>query len=591
MAQGYIFPLNDKYRGFQLQAQTYGYSRPSYHDGVDFGSTFYDGRKILAVTDGKIVYSGFMGGELGCVVVLEAFGHHFMYQEYDMSRNVNTVKTGDTVKQGDVVANWGNGSHLHFGVTAKGKTYLEALKHAYNDDGYWLDPIYFMTGGKANGKSPVSMTRPTGAKAKELEELFTKNTNTGGSDGGSGGGGTTTYNGHTINVKSRPYFKPLKIDVGNLKGDLSKRIIALLKIKEEEFEPQLLSPEFSSIRVDNGVGNSYDFNPKYLWNNDKQFLILSGGVYDSNQLHISIDLYNQQQYGFSEKEANEFSQFYRFNYGFFDTNTRSLTVISSATESYMQANKNQLDAQNKSFIENKVMLDKNINLNNDKTNLQNEMTLFNSDMGFYNSMINGGLSLIGGSATLLGGGLGLLGGMQAVGGLAQSGMGIYQSGKNRQYTQQSVELNSQANTLSNQQSKLAYNQSLRSFNASLKDMSNQPSSISQMGSDVSFPKSYANDTINVKFMLGSPELMMYSYNYLRLFGVITNKQGTLKEFTTQRDKYNYVKGLFLNDDNLVLNNEYVNSIKNIFSTGVRVWNYTDTIENDFLNWEVANSDR
>lgn len=612
MTKGYIFPLNDDYRGFQIKVQTYGFSRPSYHDGVDFGTTFYTGRKCLAVDDGKVIAVGFNATwEIYAYIVVEINGHQMMYQEYSVSSNNTRLKVGDHFKKGDTLATITDGSHLHFGILEKGKDWLQhGLPNASTDNGTWLDPIKFLTGGKADGTGPVSMSKPTGAEAERLKKLFTENTNTGsnengntnGNNGGGGGGGTTVFSQYTLEVNSLRSFYPIKFDVKNIKKKMQDELLRTLNIKQEIFEPQLLTYEFSCIRLENGQGANYDYdiNQLYPTPDDNQKIIISSGVLDSNEIHVTFEnyyskLYRTQEIIDTDKDKEDLHKLnnddMRFNHGFTDTNSRSLTVISGSEETYLQQNKNKLEAQNKTFVENKATMDKQIQMNTDRNYFNAKTSNFNADMGFYGSMLNGGLSLLGGGASLLGGGLGLVGGANAVGGIANSLMGMYSSNENRKFTKEGNALNTQQTIMNNQQMKQAYNQNLRSFNASLKDVNAQPSSISQMGNDVSFSKGHGVDKIFIKFMSGSPELVKYSFDYLRVFGITTNKIENLNFFLNQRQQYNYIKGVFMDDTKINLEGERLDSIKAIFSSGVRVWNYSENIDNDFLNMEVVNYDK
>ena len=134
-------------------------------------------------------------------------------------------------------------------------------------------------------------------------------------------------------------------------------------------------------------------------------------------------------------------------------------------------------------------------------------------------------------------------------------------------------------------------QSLRSYNASIKDMNNQPSSISQLGNDVSYNRGYQTDLVYLEYRTPQDDLLLYCYNYLRLYGVKTNKIDNLNVFLNQRQNFNYVSGIFLDEIENKINQDHLSSFKNIFSTGVRVWECTDSIDKDFLNTDIRNEDK
>ena len=106
----------------------------TYHKGIDIGAS--EGSDIIAVCDGKITYTGFLGGG-GYTITLSINNMKFTYCHVSP---IFIVKTGDIVKKGQVIGYVGpknvygvpgnqykdsngnptNGSttgpHLHFGV-------------------------------------------------------------------------------------------------------------------------------------------------------------------------------------------------------------------------------------------------------------------------------------------------------------------------------------------------------------------------------------------------------------------------------------------------------------------------------------------
>lgn len=150
----YSINLNDEYvwpaPGYTTITSPFGYrSLPtagatSYHAGVDIGAP--KGSKLIAVCDGKITFTGFLGGG-GYTITLSVNNMRITYCHVSPTY---IVKTGDVVKKGEVIGYVGpknvygvpgnqyydengnptngatTGPHLHFGVRVDGK-YIDPL--------------------------------------------------------------------------------------------------------------------------------------------------------------------------------------------------------------------------------------------------------------------------------------------------------------------------------------------------------------------------------------------------------------------------------------------------------------------------------
>ncbi len=93
----------------------FGIRNERQHDGIDIDNDI--GTPIHAAADGVVIYAGRLGG-YGLIVILKHEGRFKTI--YAHNRKI-TVKKGDTVRQGDVVAELGNsgnttGPHLHFEI-------------------------------------------------------------------------------------------------------------------------------------------------------------------------------------------------------------------------------------------------------------------------------------------------------------------------------------------------------------------------------------------------------------------------------------------------------------------------------------------
>jgi|GEM_PF-626286 len=85
------------------------------HDGIDIANKI--GTPINAVADGVVIYAGRLGG-YGLIVILK---HEGSFKTIYAHNRKNLVKKGDTVRQGQKIAELGNsgnatGPHLHFEV-------------------------------------------------------------------------------------------------------------------------------------------------------------------------------------------------------------------------------------------------------------------------------------------------------------------------------------------------------------------------------------------------------------------------------------------------------------------------------------------
>jgi murein DD-endopeptidase MepM/ murein hydrolase activator NlpD len=92
-----------------------GHEEIRFHSGVDLGGS--NGDVVFAAAEGKVTYSGWLGGHGRTVVVQHAGGYVTMYAHL---RRV-TVSLGQHVKPGDGIGRLGSsgrstGPHLHFEV-------------------------------------------------------------------------------------------------------------------------------------------------------------------------------------------------------------------------------------------------------------------------------------------------------------------------------------------------------------------------------------------------------------------------------------------------------------------------------------------
>lgn len=151
-------------------AQLFGHvggGRPNgFHCGVDFGTIPYGNQSILAIHGGtvyKIGHWGYTQAGLGWYVCVKSDdGFYEIYQEFafaDGDRNkAIKVKVGDKLKTGDPVAvlnpRLRGVTHIHIGVSRK--EIMAAEKHAFTDDGTWINWIPYVIKSRHAGNSAKS---------------------------------------------------------------------------------------------------------------------------------------------------------------------------------------------------------------------------------------------------------------------------------------------------------------------------------------------------------------------------------------------------------------------------------------------------
>jgi len=93
----------------------FGMRNGRHHDGIDINNKI--GSPIVAAADGVVIYEGRLGG-YGIIVIIK---HEGNFKTIYAHNRRNSVKKGDTVRQGQKVAELGasgnaTGPHLHFEV-------------------------------------------------------------------------------------------------------------------------------------------------------------------------------------------------------------------------------------------------------------------------------------------------------------------------------------------------------------------------------------------------------------------------------------------------------------------------------------------
>lgn len=142
-----------------IDGQQYGYTSyprgsTNFHDGFDFGSSWYNGN-ALAVHPGTVHQISTYAGQWWFIWVKSNDGYNEIYQEGFNNGDIY-VHVGQQVNVGTPLARVTQ-SHTHIGITKQ--QIPVAYYHGYDNDGTWLNPIQVIKDG-INGKSGGSTPQP-----------------------------------------------------------------------------------------------------------------------------------------------------------------------------------------------------------------------------------------------------------------------------------------------------------------------------------------------------------------------------------------------------------------------------------------------
>jgi len=91
-----------------------------FHDGLDIAASY--GTQIRAAGAGKVIFAGWKGAYGYTVIIKHGYGYNSQYSHNSRI----TVRVGQTVERGEIIARLGNtgrstGPHLHFGIMYNGR--------------------------------------------------------------------------------------------------------------------------------------------------------------------------------------------------------------------------------------------------------------------------------------------------------------------------------------------------------------------------------------------------------------------------------------------------------------------------------------
>jgi murein DD-endopeptidase MepM/ murein hydrolase activator NlpD len=122
LGTGFMYPLKGGRRtsGFGMRRNPFNRRKFQFHTGVDLACKINTG--VYAARSGKVLFTGYKGG-YGKLVII---GHEHGYRSYYGHLNRIKVKTGSSIKRGEMIALSGNtgrttGPHLHFEIRKSGQ--------------------------------------------------------------------------------------------------------------------------------------------------------------------------------------------------------------------------------------------------------------------------------------------------------------------------------------------------------------------------------------------------------------------------------------------------------------------------------------
>ena len=413
-----------------------------------------------------------------------------------------------------------------------------------------------------------------------------------------------------IDVDSLTKYTPNVYDIPNLLQVAHESIENGLRgytgKQDLEIELQLLNSEFVEVELYDIYGNSYIYQPQYLPKTlDRDFnyqVISTGSMGDSNQVHISLLRYNNSNNPsyvnfniFDNINTNSVHPLWQqanpehFKYGFNDITGRNLAILNDAEASYIQGNKNQMEATQLSFKENRDLLKQSIDLANKKVTTASNQASYNAQFSVESAnlnMMSTGISAVGGVlgdifSGNIGGAIssGISGGFNAYNAMR----GLDNAKMQQGFTDQNNQLNKQSNALSNMQAKIGLDQSIRAYNASMADLQNQPVTVQQIGNDLSFQSGNLVSDVYWRVGLAQLEVLYRANQYIKMYGVIVNSfSNNVLSVLNERKRFNYIKMISINLGELEANQSHLASIQAVLQSGVRIWNYKNIKEETTL---------
>lgn len=304
--------------------------------------------------------------------------------------------------------------------------------------------------------------------------------------------------------------------------------------------------------------------------------------------------------------------------GLTDRTPKALPIIDDSTATYMQSNRNQIQAKRTNFNEQNTLIGLQSKQRLANATLANNQATFGSNYALQTQQYVNDTQGRNNNLNMAGAGLSAVSsilGSRSLGGLlmngANAGLGVasaYYKGVDANamngmktdylkgmagFTAQANQLRSTDAQLANMQAKMGIQQAIRSFNASLADLGDQPDTLQQAGDDIG--NVYANDVPGYYAVVKMPEPSAFRqiYSYIRDYGSKVNTYvSNIQTVFTNRKRFNYIKVTDIDLSSMEIPQHYKDSLKNVFISGTRFWN-SDAINNsdsNIFNTEIDNVD-
>jgi hypothetical protein len=359
-------------------------------------------------------------------------------------------------------------------------------------------------------------------------------------------------------------------------------------------EGQTCSSEFVNLVLRYDTGAELAFKPEYLKADNSVLTIRTFGSCDmSAAIGATILGYNEAEAvvpspNIPTPTANILV----------DRHPRDLLILTDATTTFMQSQKNQLQqAQNALNLESKQIAQAN-NLRSKQTDLSNEQntynaatTKMNADWARTGNAVKGGASVVNGVASMLTGNV-VGGALQAATGgasalWADKGYARSQeaAGKNQDWTSQANSFATQQTSLENYNAKMANDIAQGNIKAQMDDLGNIPQSVQAIGSSISFERgSFGRETLNLLITEPNSIQAKLANQYFRKFGVTVKEYDTNFKNYNVRKFFNYIKYSKAECLNFNCYGQLSDSLESALQTGVRIWNYSQIRTNVPKYW-------
>ena len=297
-----------------------------------------------------------------------------------------------------------------------------------------------------------------------------------------------------------------------------------------ETESKLRYFPYTLIEVSDGRGNLVNFKPEgFLDINGNLSLRIMGGITHQNTVAYGLQSYNKN---------NDLPSI--LDTALINTDPQDLAIVNSQSAAYLQGAKNSMQAKRNTWA----------------TSMEYQE----------NSAVVRGVTS---AFKTLGAAIGVGGGQMNVGyainALAEGMGGMVQSAYDHQYAG------------------AEYENKIAEQNAQVEDLGNVPPSLQKQGNNPNLSIGYKLHGVRVRIKRVRPQYLERTRDYLKMFGIQTNRLKVPNLRT--RTHFNYIQTTMLNVQSNFYNDD-IQRFKQIFDSGITLWH-----TNDIYNYDVTNNKR